>query len=37
MRWKLLSLLLLGLLVLGSFGNANIVKGSNDKVCQLVS
>jgi len=37
MRWKLLSLLLLGLLILGSFGSANIVKNGNDKACQLVS
>jgi len=36
MRWKLLSVLLLGLVVLSSFGSASIVKDSNDKACQLV-
>ncbi|ASJ09674.1 protease [Thermococcus siculi] len=37
MRWKLLGILLLSLLILGSFGSANIVKGSNDKACQPVN
>ena len=37
MRWKLLGVLLLGLLLLGSFGSANIVKSRNDKACQPVN
>jgi len=37
MRRKLLSVLLLGVLVLGSFGSASIVKDSNDKACQPVN
>ena len=37
MRWKLLSVLLLGLLVLESFGSAGIGNSDRDKACQLVS
>lgn len=37
MRWKLFSVLLLGLLVLGSFGSAGINNSDKDKACQLVS
>ncbi|MPW39221.1 protease [Thermococcus sp. 101 C5] len=37
MKWKLLGVLLLSLLVLGSFGSASIVKDSNDKACQPVN
>lgn len=38
MRWRLLSVLLLSLLILGSLGSASIGRdrNNNDKVCQLV-
>ena len=37
MKWKLLSVLLLGLMVLSSFGSAGIGNSDKDETCQLVS
>jgi len=37
MRWKLLGILLLGLLVLGSFGSAGIRSSDKGKTCQMVN
>ncbi|ALV62165.1 Osmosensitive K+ channel histidine kinase KdpD [Thermococcus sp. 2319x1] len=36
MRWKLLGVLLLGLLILSSFGSAGIGNSDKDKACRLV-
>ena len=37
MWWKLLGVLLLGLLILSSFSSAGIGNSDNDKACQPVS